>query len=154
MDKAVNALEKVVTQDPTYKDSLTLLGRAYYNKGRYRDAFAILQRALAVRGDDEIAWLSLGVTELRLGQDEKGIETLKGAITLANKTLVPGYLDYDQWDSKGNVRTALRRAAFTVTKGVDDKRNIIQATETLLAQIDNESNYQRNDHIHQSNPLY
>jgi len=48
MDKAVVALETVVREDPTYKDSLTLLGRAYYRKGRYEDAGQILKRALAV----------------------------------------------------------------------------------------------------------
>ncbi|HME61909.1 MAG TPA: tetratricopeptide repeat protein, partial [Candidatus Binatia bacterium] len=69
MDKAIVALESVVGQDPTYKSSLTYLGRAYYRKGRYRDAFAILQRAVAVNKEDEQAWLVLGVTELRLGQN-------------------------------------------------------------------------------------
>jgi tetratricopeptide (TPR) repeat protein len=154
MDKAVVALESVVTQNPTYKDSLTLLGRAYYRKARYRDAFAVLQRALAVRGDDEIAWLALGITELRLGQDEKGIETLKGAITLASKVLVYGYRDYPQWDSKGTVRSSVRRTAFYLVKGIDDKQNIIKSTETLLSQIDDENNYQRNDHVRQSNSVY
>jgi cytochrome c-type biogenesis protein CcmH/NrfG len=154
MDKAVVALETVVTQNPTYKDSLTLLGRAYYRKARYRDAFAILQRALAVRGDDEIAWLSLGLTELQLGQDDKGIETLKGAITLASRVLVPGYLNYAQWDSKGSVRAALRRAAFSLAKGNDEKQNIVKSTETLLLQIDDEANYQRSDSVRQAYPLY
>jgi len=55
MDKAVVALETVVREDPTYKDSLTLLGRAYYRKGRYEDARQILKRALAVNNEDEIA---------------------------------------------------------------------------------------------------
>src|SRR5687767_11410968 len=45
MDTAIVALENVVSQDPTYKYSLTYLGRAYYRKGRYQDAFAVLQRA-------------------------------------------------------------------------------------------------------------
>ena len=35
-----------------------------------------------------LASLFLGVTELHLGQDEKGIETLKGGITLASKVLI------------------------------------------------------------------
>ena len=55
MDRAVSALEAVVQQDPTYRDSLTLLGRAYYRKGRYQDANQILQRALVVNKNDEIA---------------------------------------------------------------------------------------------------
>ena len=48
MDTAITALESVVSQDPTYKLSLMYFGRAYYRKGRYQDAFAVLQRALAV----------------------------------------------------------------------------------------------------------
>src|SRR5438094_9880898 len=74
MDTAVVALEYVVSQDPTYKKSLTYLGRAYYKRGRYQDAFAVLQRALAVDKEDEMAWIALGLTQLRLGQSHKGIE--------------------------------------------------------------------------------
>src|ERR1043166_5587050 len=87
MDRAVDALEFVVSRDPTYKSSLMYLGRAYYRKARYQDAYAILQRALAVNNEDEQAWLALGITQLRLGQNEKGLETLKGGITLASKVM-------------------------------------------------------------------
>src|ERR1041384_8822664 len=62
MDVAVTSLEYVVSQDPTYKKCLTYLGRAYYRKTRYQDAFAVLQRALAVDKEDETAWIALGVT--------------------------------------------------------------------------------------------
>ena len=72
MDRAVEALEYVVSRDPLYKDSLTYLGRAYYRKGRYQDAFAILQRAVAVNKDNEVAWIALGLTQMRLGQNRQG----------------------------------------------------------------------------------
>src|SRR5438552_19110778 len=98
VDTAVDALEFVVSKDPTYKNSLTYLGRAYYRKARYNDAYAILQRALAVNHDDEIAWIALGATELRLGRDQKGLESLKGGITLASKVITQGYLNYPYWD--------------------------------------------------------
>lgn len=146
MDKAVASLEYVVSQDPTYKNSLTYLGRAYYRKERYKDAYAILQRAVAVNKDDELAWLALGVTELRLGQNEKGIETLKGGITLASKVLVEGYHNYERWDLRGTIRTTIRRCAFYLTKGVEEKENIIQSTDRLLALIDDEENTQKNLH--------
>ena len=107
MDRAVVALEYVVSQDPTYKDSLTYLGRAYYRKERYQDAYAILQRAVAVNKDDEIAWLALGATQLRLGQNDKGIETLKGGITLASKVLGEGYRNYERWDIRGIIRASV-----------------------------------------------
>jgi tetratricopeptide (TPR) repeat protein len=154
MDKAIVALESVVSQDPTYKNSLTYLGRAYYRKGRYQDAFAIMQRALAVNKDDEIAWISLGLTQLRLGQNEKGVETLKGGITLANKVLVEGYHNYQFWDDGHVVRNALRRSAFLLVKGVDEKPNIIGANDQLLALIDDEENFQKNNRIKEFNRSY
>jgi len=154
MDRAVVSLEYVVSQDPTYKKSLTYLGRAYYRKERYKDAYVILQRAVVVNKDDEIAWLALGVTELRLGQNEKAIETLKGGVTLASKVLVEGYHNYDRWDLRGTVRASIRRSAFYLTKGVEEKENIIQTTERLLAQIDDEENAQKNNHTQNMQQLY
>lgn len=154
MDTAIAALEYVVSQDPTYKFSLMYLGRAYYQKARYQDAFAVLQRAVAVQNEDEQAWLALGVTQMRLGQNEKGIETLKGGVTLANKVMVDGYHNYIYWDTRGLIHASLRRTAFLLTKGIDEKNNIIQNTDRLLALIDDEENFQRNTRIQNTRPLY
>jgi tetratricopeptide (TPR) repeat protein len=154
MDKAVAALEYVVSRDPTYKDSLTYLGRAYYRKGRYQDAYAILQRALAVNKDDEIAWIALGVTMLRLGQTEKALETLKGGVTLASKTMVENYHNYPYWDGRGTVRGSIRRTAFVLMKGPEEKENIIQATDRLLSAIDDEENFQKNTRTQNVAPTY
>ena len=144
MDKAVAALEAVVKEDPTYKDSLTLLGRAYYRKARYQDASQILQRALVVNKDDEIAWVTLGMAQLQLGDDQRGIETLKGGITLVSKVAVLGYRNYPEWDVKGGVRAAIRRSAFEITKGVEAKQEILRSCDTLLSRMDDEENYHKN----------
>jgi tetratricopeptide (TPR) repeat protein len=154
MDVAIGAFEYVVSQDPTYKNSLTYLGRAYYRKGRYQDAHAVLQRAIAVDKEDEMAWIALGLTQLRLGQNEKGIESLKGGITLANKVMVEGYHNYMFWDARGTIRASLRRSAFLVLKGEDEKENIIQATDRLLALVDDEENFQRNARVQNTRHLY
>jgi tetratricopeptide (TPR) repeat protein len=154
MDTAVAALEHVVSQDPTYKSSLTYLGRAYYRKGRYQDAFAVLQRALAVDKDDEMAWIAFGLTQLRLNQNDKGIESLKGGITLANKVWVDGYHNYLYWDTRGLIRASLRRSAFLLTKGIDEKDGIIQNTDRLLALVDDEENFQKNTRRQNERPLY
>ena len=147
MDKAVAALEYVVSQDPTYKDSLTYLGRAYYRKGRYQDAYAILQRALVVNKEDEIAWITLGLTQLRLGQNEQGFEVLKGGITLASRVMVENYHNHEFWDSRGLVRASIRRSAFLLTKGIEEKENVIKSTERLLALVDDELNFHKNTHL-------
>lgn len=154
MDRAIAALEYVVSQDPTYRQSLTYLGRAYYRKARYQDAFAVLQRALVVDKEDELAWITLGLTQLRLNQNEKGIESLKGGLTLANRAWVDGYRNYRFWDTRGLVRASLRRSAFLVTKGVEEKGNIIQTTDRLLALVDDEDNFQKNTRLQNERPLY
>ena len=154
MDRAVVALEAVVMADPTYKDSLTYLGRAYYRKGRYQDAFAILQRALAVNPDNEIAWISLGVTQLQLGESEKGIETLKSGITLASKVMVEGYHNYEKWDIRRTIQASIRRSAFLIISESQAKEKIIQSVNQLLAQVDDEENFQKNTHVQNVAPLY
>jgi tetratricopeptide (TPR) repeat protein len=143
MDRAIASLGSVVSDNPTYKDSLTLLGRAYYKKEMYRDAYAILQRAVAVNNEDEIAWVVLGLTQLRLNENEKGLETLKGAITLISKRSVGGYREFQYWDDNNQVRAAIRRCAFAITQGLEAKDNIFRTTEALLARMDEEENYQR-----------
>ena len=154
MDTAITALETVVSQDPGYKDSLTYLGRAYYRKGRYFEAYEILQRALAVNKDDEMAWMAIGLTQLRLGQNDKGIETLKGGITLASKVMTDGYKNYLFWDSRGVIRASIRRSAFLLTKGVEERKDIIETTDRLLALVDDEDNFQRNTRTQNLNSQY
>jgi len=154
MDKAVVAFEAVVKVDPTYKDSLTYLGRAYYRKQRYQDAFAILQRALAVNPDNEIAWISLGMTQLQLGQNEKGIETLKSGITLASKVMVEGYHNYEKWDIRRTIQASIRRSAFLLISDPQGKEKILQSLSQLLAQVDDEENFQKNTHVQNVAPLY
>lgn len=142
MDKAIFNLEAVVREDPMYQDSLTLLGRAYYKRGRYEDAKVILQRALAVNKEDEIAWLVLGITQLRLGEDQKGLESVKGGLTLLSKAMRDQYRGFPQWDLNGFVNISLRRAVVVARKELEEKENLIRATEILLSRIDDEERLQ------------
>jgi tetratricopeptide (TPR) repeat protein len=145
IDNAIVNLEGIVKENPTYEDSLTLLGRAYYKRGRYNDAHMILQRALAVNKDDEIAWLVLGMVQLRLGEDQKGLDTLKGALTLLSKEMKEYYRGFPYWDRQGRVRSALRRSVLAATKGLDEKENLIRSAELILTRIDEEEWQQGRD---------
>ena len=138
INKAISRLEYVVSLNPLYRDSLTVLGRAYYKGRRYRDAFQILKRALVVNQRDEIAWITLGLTQLRLGDDERGLESIKGGLTLVAKVSKDGYKGLETWDLNGVVRRALRKAIFFASKGLEEKRKIIRGGEILLARIDDE----------------
>lgn len=138
MDKVMSNLSYVMDRDPLYQDSLTLLGRAYYQKGRYQDAFQVFTRAVAVNKEDEIGWIMLGLTQLRLRDDVKGLESLKGGLTLFSKASKEGYRGIEFWDKKGLVRAALSRAAFDVTRGPENKEAVIRSTEILLRRVDDE----------------
>ncbi len=138
MDKTIANLNYVMQRDPLYRDSLTLLGRAYYKKGLYRDAFQILTRAVAANKEDEIGWIMLGLTQLRVGDNAKAIESLKGGLTLFSKASKDGYRGIEFWDKNGLVRSALRRAAFEVTKGPENKEAIIRSNELLVRRVDDE----------------
>ncbi|MBI2359729.1 MAG: tetratricopeptide repeat protein [Deltaproteobacteria bacterium] len=143
--QSVVKLEEVDRKDPFYRDSLTLLGRAYYKDSRYRDALQLLKRALAVKEEDEIAWLTLGLAQLRLGDDEYGLKSVKGGLTLLGRVSKEGYRGYAHWDRNGSVRAALRRAVLEATRGLEEKRRIIQSTEALLARVDEEAQLQERE---------
>jgi len=145
VDKAIVNLEGIVRDDPTYSDSLTLLGRGYYKKGRYQNAKLILQRALGVNNKDEIAWLVFGLSQMRLGEHQQGLEAIKGGLTLLSRAMRDGYRDFPEWDRNGLVRSSLGRVVLLATKGLDERENLMQATELLFAQIDDEERFQRGD---------
>lgn len=136
--KAISLLESVAVEDALYKDTLTLLGRAYYKAGRYRDAFQILKRAAVINERDEIAWIALGLTQLQMGDDVNGLGSFKGGITLLSQATKHAYKDIEDWDKRGMVRSAIRRAVFAAVKGLEDKQGVIRSGEVLLARIDQE----------------
>jgi tetratricopeptide (TPR) repeat protein len=143
MDKAIDAFESIAKEDPTYRDILTQLGRAYYKKGRYQDAHLILQRAVALNDQDDIAWLVFGVTQLRLGDNARGLDSLRGGLTLFGKaTSNNSYRDYKAWDPADRVKIALRRSVFVAVKGIEQKEELIRSVESLLSAVDDEEFHQ------------
>ena len=82
----------------------------------------------------------LGLTQLQRGDDEAGLESFKGGLTLLVKATREGYKDFPEefWDSRGVVRRALRRSISLARKGVAEKRRIVQSGELLLHRIDRE----------------
>jgi tetratricopeptide (TPR) repeat protein len=143
LDKAIGSFEYIAKQDPAYRDTLTQLGRAYYRKGRFRDAHVILQRAVALRNDDDFAWLVFGVAQLRLGDDARGIETVQGGLTLFTKAIADNeYRGYKGWDPAGKVRTSARRAVFVALKGLEQKEDLIKSVEAVLSAVEDEEFHQ------------
>lgn len=146
VDKAIAALQYVVSKDPLYENSLTLLGWAYYKRQRYQDAFQMTRRALAVNKEDEIAWLVLAVTQLRLGDDQAGLESAKYGITLLSKVSTAGYRGYQSWDREALVRNGIRRSIAVIsTKGLEEKKQLIGILELTLDRVAEEEWAQVNE---------
>jgi tetratricopeptide (TPR) repeat protein len=143
IDKAIDRFESLAQEDPTYRDTLTQLGRAYYKKGRFQDAHVILQRAVAFNSQDEIAWMLFGITQLRLGDNVRGLESVRGGLTLFSKaTANHKYRHYDSWDPADRVNIATRRAVFSAVKGLEAKDELIRNVEVVLSAVDDEEFYQ------------
>ena len=140
VNRAIVDLEYVARKNPRYKDSLTQLGRAYYYAGRYSAAIEVLKRAVTVNRDDEVAWIVIGLTQLRRGDDQAGLASVRGGLTLLTKATRNGYKDFKEeyWDRRGVVRRSLRRSVSLARKGVGEKRRILLAGEVLLHRIDRE----------------
>ncbi len=62
----------------------------------------------------------------------------KGELTLLSKAMKDGYRGFSGWDQNATVRSTLQRSALQALKGLDERENIIQQTELLLARIDEE----------------
>ena len=143
MDKAINNFEAIASEDPAYRNTLTLLGRAYYKKGRYPDAHLILQRAVQLKNDDEIAWLIFGITQLRLGDNDRGLESVRGGLTLFSRATADNkYRGYNGWDPADRVKIAGRRAVFIALKGLEQKDDLIRSVESVLSAVEDEEFHQ------------
>jgi len=146
LNEAIPLLEELAQRDPFYEDTLTLLGRAYYQQKRFSEALQIFQRAVVVNKEDEVGWLVLGMTQLQLGDDQKGLESFKGGLTLLNKVARHGYRGYYTYDRNGLVQSSIRRAIFSVNKdGLEKKNALIQSGEIILRRLDDEELFQRGD---------
>ena len=131
---AVTLLVDVAVENPLYKNTLTLLGAAYYWQGNNYEASKFSSRALAVKKDDEIAWLIYGLTQLKLEEHRKGTDSLKAGLTLLNKQSKSGNLE--SLSPPASIRRDFRRAVFAVDKADPaQKAETINAVENLLLRI-------------------
>jgi tetratricopeptide (TPR) repeat protein len=146
VSEAIPYLEEVAKKDPYHKDTLTLLGRAYYDRKRYQEALWVLTKSLEINRQDEIAWATLGITQLQLGEDGKGMESLQNGLVLLNKAAKSGYRGYLNWDPNSLVRNQIRKTILQIAEeGLNGKEQIIRSTENLLTRVDNEERAQLGD---------
>ena len=119
-EDAVNYFTRAAESSPNYKTSYALresiwtyLGRAYYETGKYREARAALDKALASDKSDFVARLYLGMTLVRSNERERGLVEMETALnethqwieTLTQESQAGAY-----WDPNRQIRTTIEKS--------------------------------------------
>jgi tetratricopeptide (TPR) repeat protein len=119
-DNAVNYFSRAAESNPNYKTSYTLresvwtyLGRAYYETGKYQEARAALDKALAADKNDFVARLYLGMTLVRSNERERGLAEMATALnethqwleTLTSESAAGAY-----WDPNRQIRKTIEKS--------------------------------------------
>ena len=150
---AVGYLTRAAAIDPNYQTGnrvsegvLTLLGRAYYETGKYDDARKTLEKAVSIYKDDPLAHLYLGLTLLRDGDRERGRKEIDVGLNGINETLE--YITADRvygfyWDPGMQIRKAVKTTLAAKLDGAE----LAMAAEQIGVAFDEEIDRARRDEL-------
>jgi tetratricopeptide (TPR) repeat protein len=121
------------------------LGRADYATGRYASARRLLQQAIAINKNDNVARLYLGLTMAQMGDRENGLKEiqtgLKGLydwIVYVRQYFSAGN-EYGQfWDQRGLIRAAIQVDLNMIASGQIDWPKLLADGASIGKQMDNE----------------
>ncbi len=148
---AVAYLARAAAADPDYRlpytvapGVLALLGRAYVETGRDREARQTLERAVNVDKDDPFAHLYLGIAMLKTGDPERGRKEIDLGLKLIDDTLE--YFAEDRvygmfWDPAMQIRNDLRQTSA----GKLDDTQLAAAAARIGREFDEEIDKARRD---------
>ena len=83
-DEAIVDLQRVVAISPQLAPVHNALGIAYANSGRYQDAIAQFDAAIAIQPDDAQSYYNKGFSLKRLHEDEQSMQQMKKSCELKN----------------------------------------------------------------------
>jgi tetratricopeptide (TPR) repeat protein len=150
---AVGYLREAAELDPSYRihyalpgSVLAYLGRAYYEAGNYADARRVLERALSLEKNDDLARLYLGLVLARAGDQPSGrreIESgLKGIYDDLESLAATPYRGL-YWDPTKQIRSEIQRALT----GKVEPAELIRIAQWTGASLDEEIDNARRDEI-------
>jgi len=126
----------------------TYVGRTEYTLGKLKDARQSLERALAKDQDDNLARLYLGLTLMRGGEHERGIEELR-----AGMAGLHDWLEYIErahpfeayWDPTREIRGAIEKELEKIKAKDADREQLVADGEWLGKQMEEEIDRARRD---------
>lgn len=156
-ENAVAYLSRAAGEDPVYTvpyrlgpNVLTLLGRAYDETGRDKEARATLEKVLSRNSGDSVARLYLGLTLLRAGDEaraEKEIQNGLQGIYDSLESFAADALSGPYWDPARQIRGDIQRAMRIKSNFPE----LVSLAESVGPSIDEETDRVRRD---ESRSLY
>ncbi len=121
------------------------LGRADYETKRYASARRLLQQAIAINKNDNVARLYLGLTLAQMGDRENGLKEIQGGlkglydwIVYVRKNFSAGN-EYGQfWDQNGTIRAAIQTDLNMIASNQIDWPKLLADGASIGKQMDNE----------------
>jgi len=121
------------------------LGRADYATGRYASARRLLQQAIVINKNDNVARLYLGLTLAQMGDRENGLKEiqagLKGIydwIVYVRQYFSAGNQYGQFWDQNGTIRAAIQVDLNMIASGQIDWPKLLADGASIGKQMDNE----------------
>jgi tetratricopeptide (TPR) repeat protein len=116
---ALTHFQRATEFDPNFlyfstlpQSAITYTGRAHYQLGRFSEARQAFERATLRFEDDSMARLYLGLTLVRQGDRERGVQETLGGLKAINEWLdyIEANLSYGvYWDSSREIRSEIER---------------------------------------------
>jgi tetratricopeptide (TPR) repeat protein len=121
------------------------LGRADYETKRYASARRLLQQAIVINKNDNVARLYLGLTLAQMGDRENGLKEiqagLKGIydwIVYVRQYFSAGNQYGQFWDQNGTIRAAIQVDLNMIASGQIDWPKLLADGASIGKQMDNE----------------
>ena len=126
----------------------SFLGQAEYLTGNYAQARQTLQKALVQHPQDHVARLYLGLTEVRLGDRQRGLRDIengmKGIAAFLNYLNNNFAYSFGQfWDPGGTIRASIKTDLTMISGANTDWAQLIAAGERLGIRIEQEEDKAR-----------
>jgi tetratricopeptide (TPR) repeat protein len=130
------------------QSAITYTGRALYQLGRFSEARHAFEHATLEFADDSMARLYLGITLVRQGDRERGVQE-----TTAGLRAIYQWLDYIEanlpqgvyWDINRDIRSEIERVLEQVTDRRLSAEQLIETTEWLGNRMEWEIDAARRD---------
>jgi len=124
---------------------LSFLGRAQYLTGNYAQARQTLEKNLAHHRSDNVARLYLGLTLVRLGEQQAGLTNIQrgmsGIYSWLNYLNENFRFEFGQgWDPGGTIRAGIKSDLDMIASGKIDWSQLIADGEALGIGIEQEEN--------------